>query len=204
LSDLRFWEGHLDVVERAFREQKEKEEEAADTTTAEIKKWLKYAASYSQKSGVAMNAEKPQAEMEKNVLQSISAQTTFYQYLFSRNVDCIVEGAQKRSKCRVSGSVTSLKVETDNQRMTYEYVIIEQCPERTYRQPAWGGQHSNNWKNGLRILAAENRTAGLLFAQGQNLKIWPGQGCPLREYSQPLSSWPPAAAAVSRRDHRRR
>lgn len=138
LSDLRFLEAHLDSVEKSLRGQKEKEVEEADTTTAEIKKWLKYAENYSQKNGVGLDTGKLQAEMEKNVLQSIPAQATFYQHLFSTYVDCLVKGAQKRSKCRVSGSVTSMKVEVVQQRITYEYVITEECPEKTYRNPGRG------------------------------------------------------------------
>ncbi|MGB9005193.1 MAG: hypothetical protein WCB96_05675 [Candidatus Aminicenantales bacterium] len=138
LSDLRFLEAHLDSVEKSLRGQKEKNEEEADATTAEINKWLKYAEGYSQKNRVGLDAGKLQAEMEKNVLRSVPAQATFYQYLFSSYVDCLVKGAQKRSKCKVSGSVTSMKVEVVQQRITYEYVIIEECPEKTYRNPGRG------------------------------------------------------------------
>jgi len=137
LNDLRSQEDHLDAVEKALRQQREREEEA-DPTRVEIKKWLKYAADFSQKNGIIVDTGKLQAEMEINVLQSVTPQATFYQHLFSRYVQCLVAGAQKRSKCKVSGSVTALKVETAVRRVTYEYMITEECPNITYRNPGRG------------------------------------------------------------------
>jgi hypothetical protein len=137
-ADLSLLEDQGLARQRRLEEEAERAKQGADSQ-ADIRTWLDYAKAYAQRTGVPLDLTKLKADMEAKSADKMPARVVFYGALFSKYVDCLVASAQKRTSCKVSGRIVSLSIDPKAQRLTYSFEIVNQCPERVYRNPGSGG-----------------------------------------------------------------
>jgi len=142
LGDLSLMEDHVLQIERSLLEEEEESEEESRgevvVRTTDVPDWMQEALDISKRTNLAIDFVKLRSEIEAKAKRNISPRAALYEHLFGEYVNCLVAAAQKKSSCQVSGRVGSVTVEPDKKRITYEYEIIEACPQRTYRNPGRG------------------------------------------------------------------